>query len=157
MSWVDAKKQCEDIGKRLCTEEEFNFACEGEAMLPYTYGYERDAAKCNIDKPYRKREHKLFKYNSCMKKPQCKAELEARSAPADRLDASMRLPVRRLRSQRQHQRVGDAAQEKPRTAAASKGLMGPCPRPLPADRGLPQGRGLRLRRGLPLLQDAAAK
>jgi sulfatase modifying factor 1 len=76
MSWVDAKKQCEDIGKRLCTEEEFNFACEGEAMLPYTYGYERDAAKCNIDKPYRKREHKLFKYNSCMKKPQCKAELE---------------------------------------------------------------------------------
>ena len=76
MSWVDAKKQCEDLGKRLCTEDEFNFACEGEAMLPYTYGYERDATKCNIDKPYRKREHKLFKYASCMKRPQCKAELE---------------------------------------------------------------------------------
>ncbi len=76
MSWVDARKMCEDKGKRLCTEEEFNFACEGEAMLPYTYGYERDATRCNIDKPYRKREHKLFKYNSCMKKPQCKAELE---------------------------------------------------------------------------------
>jgi formylglycine-generating enzyme len=76
MSWVDAKKQCEDIGKRLCTEDEFNFACEGEAMLPYTYGYERDATKCNIDKAYRKRTHKLFKYASCMKKPQCKAELE---------------------------------------------------------------------------------
>jgi hypothetical protein len=76
MSWIDAKKMCEDKGKRLCTEEEFNFACEGEAMLPYTYGYERDATKCNIDRPYRKREHKLFKYASCMKKPQCKAELE---------------------------------------------------------------------------------
>jgi formylglycine-generating enzyme len=76
MSWIDAKKQCEDIGKRLCTEEEFNFACEGEAMLPYTYGYKRDATKCNIDKAYRKREHKLLKYTSCMKKPQCKAELE---------------------------------------------------------------------------------
>ena len=76
MSWIDARKLCEDTGKRLCTEEEFNFACEGEAMLPYTYGYERDATKCNIDKPYRKREHKLFKYASCMKRPQCKAELE---------------------------------------------------------------------------------
>ena len=42
VSWVDAKKQCEDIGKRLCTEDEFNFACEGEEMLPYTYGHARD-------------------------------------------------------------------------------------------------------------------
>jgi hypothetical protein len=36
----------------------------------------RDAKKCNIDRPYRKREHKLLKYASCMKKPACKAELE---------------------------------------------------------------------------------
>ncbi len=76
VSWVDAKKQCESIGKRLCTENEFNFACEGEAMLPYTYGYARDPAKCNIDRPYRKREKKLIKYAACMKKPECKAELE---------------------------------------------------------------------------------
>jgi formylglycine-generating enzyme len=76
ISWVDAKKECEKIGKRLCTEEEFNFACEGDAMLPYTYGYERDPSKCNIDKPYRKREKKLLKYASCMKKAECKAELE---------------------------------------------------------------------------------
>ncbi|APR84205.1 Branched-chain acyl-CoA dehydrogenase [Minicystis rosea] len=76
VSWVDAKKECEKIGKRLCTEDEFNFACEGEQMLPYTYGYVRDATKCSIDKPYRKREKKLLKYASCMKKPECKKELE---------------------------------------------------------------------------------
>jgi formylglycine-generating enzyme len=76
VSWTDAKKECEAAGKRLCTENEFNFACEGEAMLPYTYGYVRDPGKCSIDKPYRKREHKLYKYDKCMKTPACKAELE---------------------------------------------------------------------------------
>ncbi len=76
VSWVDAKKLCEEAGKRLCTEDEFNFACEGEEMLPYTYGFERDPTKCNIDRPYRKREHKLSKYARCMKDPACKAELE---------------------------------------------------------------------------------
>ncbi len=76
ISWTDAKKECEKIGKRLCTEDEFNFACEGEAMLPYTYGYERDAKKCNIDRQYRKREKKLLKYASCLDKPECKKELE---------------------------------------------------------------------------------
>jgi formylglycine-generating enzyme required for sulfatase activity len=76
ISWVDAKKECEKVGKRLCTEDEFNFACEGEQMLPYTYGYARDPSKCNIDKQYRKREKKLLKYASCLKKPECKKELE---------------------------------------------------------------------------------
>lgn len=76
VSWVSAKKQCEAIGKRLCTENEFNFACEGEEMLPYTYGFERDPTKCNIDKPYRKRERKLFTYERCMKDERCKAELK---------------------------------------------------------------------------------
>ena len=76
VSWTEAKKTCESLGKRLCTEREFNFACEGEAMWPYTYGYVRDPAKCSIDKPYRKREKKLSRYEKCMQKPQCKAELE---------------------------------------------------------------------------------
>ncbi|HEY4120570.1 MAG TPA: SUMF1/EgtB/PvdO family nonheme iron enzyme [Byssovorax sp.] len=75
LSWGDAKKLCEGEGKRLCGESEFNFACEGEAMLPYTYGYARDATKCNIDRPYRKREHKLLKYARCMKSEACKKEL----------------------------------------------------------------------------------
>ncbi len=76
VSWGDAKKLCEEKGKRLCMEAEFNFACEGEAMLPYTYGYVRDATACNIDKEYRKREKSLKKYERCMQKPECKAELE---------------------------------------------------------------------------------
>jgi formylglycine-generating enzyme required for sulfatase activity len=76
VSWTDAKKQCEAKGKRLCGENEYNFACEGEEMLPYTYGYERDATKCNIDKPYRKRTKTLKKYERCMKNPTCKAEIE---------------------------------------------------------------------------------
>jgi hypothetical protein len=76
ISWLDARKECEAVGKRLCTEDEFNLACEGEQMLPYTYGYTRDPSKCSIDKPYRKREHKLFKYARCMADPRCKAELE---------------------------------------------------------------------------------
>src|SRR5205085_153426 len=73
VSWVDARKQCEALDKRLCTEDEFNFACEGEDMLPYTYGYERDPKKCNIDRPYRKRERGLAKYEQCMQEPACKA------------------------------------------------------------------------------------
>jgi formylglycine-generating enzyme len=76
VSWLDATKQCERAGKRLCLEEEFNFACEGEEMLPYTYGYERDPTRCNVDRPYRKRERTLFKYQRCMTHPKCKAELE---------------------------------------------------------------------------------
>ena len=84
ISWLDARKSCEKIGKRLCTEDEFNFACEGEEMLPYTYGYVRDPNACNIDRPYRQRKRKLYTYERCMKHPLCKAELE-------RLD--QRLPV----------------------------------------------------------------
>jgi hypothetical protein len=76
VSWVDATKLCEAKGKRLCSVDEFDFACEGEKMLPYTYGYARDATKCNIDRPYRKREKTLKKYERCMKLPACKAELE---------------------------------------------------------------------------------
>lgn len=75
ISWTEAKKTCEGLGKRLCTEVEFNFACEGPEMLPYTYGFVRDAQKCSIDKAYRKREKKLFRYDKCMQRPQCKAHL----------------------------------------------------------------------------------
>lgn len=76
VSWTSAKKQCEALGKRLCTVDEFNFACEGEEMLPYTNGYVRDPQKCSIDKEYRKREKKLYPYEKCMSRPDCKAHLE---------------------------------------------------------------------------------
>lgn len=50
INWFAASKMCESINKRLCTEEEWSFACEGEEGLPYPYGYVRDRTKCNIDK-----------------------------------------------------------------------------------------------------------
>ena len=40
---------CEKLGKRLCTESEWTFACEGEEMLPYPYGFTR-SSKCNQDR-----------------------------------------------------------------------------------------------------------
>jgi sulfatase modifying factor 1 len=52
VSWKEASLQCESVGKRLCTENEWTFACEGEGVLPYPYGFIRDATACNIDKPW---------------------------------------------------------------------------------------------------------
>ena len=44
-----ATKTCGGLGKRICTDNEWNFACEGEDMLPYPYGYERKPV-CNQDR-----------------------------------------------------------------------------------------------------------
>jgi formylglycine-generating enzyme len=49
-SWTGAKELCQNLGKRLCFESEWEFACEGEAMLPYPYGFVRDAERCNHDR-----------------------------------------------------------------------------------------------------------
>jgi hypothetical protein len=48
-SWTHAKKLCEAQGKRVCLESEWTFACEGEEMRPYPYGWSRDAEACNAD------------------------------------------------------------------------------------------------------------
>ena len=50
VSWDDARQVCERQSKRLCKETEWEFACEGEQMLPYPTGYERAAGTCNVDK-----------------------------------------------------------------------------------------------------------
>ena len=50
-SWTSASRVCALDGKRLCLESEWQFACEGEEMRPYPYGFVRDAAACNIDQP----------------------------------------------------------------------------------------------------------
>jgi hypothetical protein len=44
-----AEIKCAAVGKRLCTESEWTFACEGPEMKPFPYGYIRDATKCNGD------------------------------------------------------------------------------------------------------------
>lgn len=49
-SFVVASDTCKGLGKRICTEDEWNFACEGEEMRPYPYGWKREA-KCNQDRP----------------------------------------------------------------------------------------------------------
>ena len=48
-SFDSSRALCESLGKRLCTESEWTFACEGEEMRPYPYGFAR-AAKCNQDR-----------------------------------------------------------------------------------------------------------
>lgn len=77
-SWVQAGATCAAQGKRLCTEDEFNFACEGPDMLPYVNGYERDDQICNMDKEYRYPDHShvMLYYEQCLADPRCAAEME---------------------------------------------------------------------------------
>ncbi len=44
-----AQLKCAAVGKRMCTESEWNFACEGPEMKPFPHGYVRDPKKCNGD------------------------------------------------------------------------------------------------------------
>jgi sulfatase modifying factor 1 len=49
MSWTGATQACKADGARLCMTSEWQFACEGEELRPYPYGWERDATACNVD------------------------------------------------------------------------------------------------------------
>ncbi len=49
VSFNSARTTCESVGARVCKESEWQFACEGEEMRPYPYGWERDATACNTD------------------------------------------------------------------------------------------------------------
>jgi formylglycine-generating enzyme len=42
-----AEVKCAAVGKRMCTESEWTFACEGPEIKPFPYGYVRDPRKCN--------------------------------------------------------------------------------------------------------------
>ena len=50
VSWRDANAMCTTEGKRLCTDAEWTFACEGPETLPHPYGLKRDHAACNNDR-----------------------------------------------------------------------------------------------------------
>ena len=87
VDWQEASRLCSIQGKRLCTESEFTFACEGEEMRPYAIGFERDASKCNIDKPFLKRRLELKADAECRVDPRCAAEfarLDGRARIGDR-------------------------------------------------------------------------
>jgi sulfatase modifying factor 1 len=49
----EAEATCRTKHKRLCTEDEWTFACEGEEARPYPYGWTRDAEACVVDRPWR--------------------------------------------------------------------------------------------------------
>lgn len=49
----EAQGLCEAQGKRLCSEVEWTFACEGNDALPYPYGFVRDTSVCTVDKTWR--------------------------------------------------------------------------------------------------------
>ncbi len=50
VSFDAAKELCASAGARVCRESEWQFACEGEEMRPYPYGWERDPTACNTDR-----------------------------------------------------------------------------------------------------------
>ena len=54
VSWRESVALCAAEGKRLCSEDEWTFACEGEEATPYPTGYTRGANECVIDRPWRK-------------------------------------------------------------------------------------------------------
>lgn len=45
-SFNECKAICESQDARLCQDYEWEFACSGENMLPYPYGYERSNTTC---------------------------------------------------------------------------------------------------------------
>ena len=53
VTFEEAAVACDRNRERLCTEDEWTFACEGESALPYPYGYDRDDRACVIDRSSR--------------------------------------------------------------------------------------------------------
>ena len=49
----EAEKSCASVGKRLCSEFEWELACEGPEHLPWPYGWQRSEGMCNSDRPFR--------------------------------------------------------------------------------------------------------
>lgn len=74
-SWTEAKALCEAVGKRLCEESEWLFACEGPEMLPYTYGFMRDPTACVVDRFYETPSGRYRRWDECRGDPECDSEL----------------------------------------------------------------------------------
>jgi formylglycine-generating enzyme required for sulfatase activity len=49
VSWSEAKDACVALGKRLCTEAEWEKACKGAGKSRFPYGPDFDANKCNTE------------------------------------------------------------------------------------------------------------
>jgi sulfatase modifying factor 1 len=51
VTFQQARAACEEEGKRLCTETEWSFACEGPKGLSFSYGDEAEPRACNVGRP----------------------------------------------------------------------------------------------------------
>jgi formylglycine-generating enzyme required for sulfatase activity len=51
--FVDAAAKCKSAGKRLCSEYEWELACEGPATRPFPYGWKHEKGACTNEKPYK--------------------------------------------------------------------------------------------------------
>lgn len=51
-SYKTAKSYCEARHKRMCTEQEWELACEGPEFRPLAYGWAVDKKRCNSDKKW---------------------------------------------------------------------------------------------------------
>jgi sulfatase modifying factor 1 len=60
VSFNEARDLCAREEKRLCTEDEWTFACEGEQAVPFPYGYVRDPDACVVDRLWRPVDLNLF-------------------------------------------------------------------------------------------------
>jgi len=49
VSWADGQRLCEERGRRLCTEAEWEKACKGPSALRWPYGDTFDAIACNTE------------------------------------------------------------------------------------------------------------
>jgi serine/threonine protein kinase len=47
VTWEEARAECGKLGKRLCSEDEWEKACKGPGSLRYPYGSAFDAKACN--------------------------------------------------------------------------------------------------------------
>ena len=53
VTFHEAEALCKKSSKRLCNENEWTFACEGEEVRPYPYGWTRDSTACVVDRNWR--------------------------------------------------------------------------------------------------------
>ena len=53
LRFTEATSECEAVGKRLCSEFEWELACEGPGLLPFGYGWDFEPGACVNDKPYK--------------------------------------------------------------------------------------------------------
>jgi hypothetical protein len=53
MKFTEAEASCKSVGKRLCSEFEWELACESNEVLPFLYGFDFKKQVCVNDKPYK--------------------------------------------------------------------------------------------------------